>query len=103
MEWFLAQYVGSVEPASTRPTRGSRRCAATSTGLPPALVVTAEFDPLRDEGEAYAAQLAARRRRRRPVRYDGMIHGFIDMGPFSAAAAAAVDDLVLRIGKLLRG
>ena len=33
--------------------------------------------------------------------YPGLIHGFIDMGPWSAAAAAAVDDVVARIGKLL--
>ena len=37
------------------------------------------------------------------VRYDGMIHGFVDMGPFSPAAADAVADMNARFGKLLRG
>ena len=100
MEWFFAQYVGTgegIDPADPRlsPLR------ADLAGLAPALVVTAELDPLRDEGEAYAAALAAAGVDVDAVRYDGMIHGFLDMGPFSEAAADAVTDLVARAGKLL--
>ena len=99
MEWFFEQYVGSEPPPEDdvrlSPLRGEL------AGLAPALVVTAEFDPLRDEGEGYAAALAAAGVPVDTFRYDAMIHGFLDMGPFSPAAAAAVDDLVARTRTLL--
>ena len=102
MEWFFAHYVGAVkdlreDDARVSPLRGNL------AGLAPALVVTAEFDPLRDEGEAYAAKLAEAGVPVDVVRHDGMIHGFLDMGPFSPAAATAVDDIVERTRKLLHG
>ena len=100
MEWFFGHYLTDV----TDPLDGDTRLSpfhADLAGHAPALVVTAEFDPLRDEGEAYAAKLAEGGALVEQVRYDGMIHGFVDMGPFSTAAAAAVDDLVARTRALL--
>jgi acetyl esterase len=64
--------------------------AADLSGLPPALILTAEFDPLRDEGEHYAALLDAADVDTKLVRYDGMIHGFLGMRDLVPAANEAI-------------
>ncbi|MEP7089511.1 MAG: alpha/beta hydrolase [Nocardioidaceae bacterium] len=87
MEWFFAQYAGHVTDLDARL---SPLHATNLAGLPPAVVVTAEYDPLRDEGEAYAAAMKAAGVRVEARRFDGMIHGFFDMGPASSAARKAV-------------
>ena len=58
MHWFAEQYTGGtgVGPESADPRMAPLR-AASHAGLPAAYVLTAEFDPLRDEGETYAARL----------------------------------------------
>ena len=98
MLWFGAHYLG--EDADVTDPRHSPMLGDL-TGVAPALVVTAEFDPLRDEGEAYAAALEEVGVPVTSVRYDGLIHGFIDMGLMSPAAAEALADTVARTRVLL--
>jgi acetyl esterase len=78
MKWFLDQYLSRAADAGD--WRVSPLRARSLEGLPPALVVTAGFDPLRDEGEAYAARLREAGVRVDAVCYGGMIHGFVPMG-----------------------
>ena len=67
------------------------------------MVATAEFDPLRDEGEAYADKLAEAGVQVEKVRFDGLIHGFVDMTLMSPGADAAVADVTARYRTLLHG
>jgi acetyl esterase len=99
MAWFMNHY--AADPAHHTDPRVSPLRHHDLTGLPPAVVVTAEFDPLRDEGEAYAAELAAAGVPVEVRRFDGMIHGFFDMGGFSPAAQAAVDEACELFAKVL--
>jgi acetyl esterase len=77
MRWFWARYLNS-EDEGRDPYVSPLRMADLS-GLPPALIVTAEYDPLRDEGEAYGERLRLARVPVRISRYAGMIHGFFWM------------------------
>ena len=91
MQWFWDQYVPDLDQRE-EPYAAPLR--ASLTGLPPALVQTAEFDPLRDEGEAFAAALAQAGVNVKLTRYDGLIHGFFGMQDAVAAARPALDEAV---------
>jgi acetyl esterase len=70
--------------------------------LPPALIVTAGFDPLRDEGEAYAGRLRDAGVRVDYVCYGGMIHGFVPMGRLIDTASRAVSLIAASLRQTLR-
>jgi acetyl esterase len=99
MDWFYGHYAGAWDDA--KDPRLSPLHAADLSGLPPAVVVTAEYDPLRDEGEAYGEALRAAGVEADVRRYDGLIHGFFAMGALSPAAQAAVDESCALFGELL--
>lgn len=91
MAWYWDHYVENAE--DRRHPHVSPSQAADLRGLPPALVITAEFDVLRDEGEAYARQLEAAGVAVKLRRYDGMIHGFIRRYPFFDQGKAAIAEI----------
>jgi acetyl esterase len=78
MRWFIAHYLKDRSDALD--WRASPLRAPSLAGLPPALIVTAGFDPLRDEGEVYARRLREAGVRVDAVCYGGMVHGFVGMG-----------------------
>jgi acetyl esterase len=87
MRWFVDHYLGE---ADAKDPMISPIYAEDLTGLPPAHVITAEFDPLRDEGEAYAQLLEQAGVPTTMRRFDGQIHGFFGFAGVFPAALAGV-------------
>lgn len=90
MEWFWNHFVP--EPERKNPYAVPAR-ATDLAGVAPAYVQTAEYDPLRDEGERYAARLASAGVETDVVRYPGVVHGFVSRWEAMARAVEAHDDL----------
>ncbi|HYQ36076.1 MAG TPA: alpha/beta hydrolase fold domain-containing protein, partial [Mycobacterium sp.] len=93
MDWFHAQYLrgSGIDPADPRV---SPLLAESLSGLAPALIAVGGFDPLRDEGEAYAAALRAAGIAV-DLRYMGSLtHGFVNLFQLGGDSAVATSELI---------
>jgi acetyl esterase len=89
LAWYYEEYYSG----DTRDFRVSPVFADDLSSLPPALIITAEHDTLRDEGKAYADRLASSGVRTRYSCYNGMIHGFLQMAGLVDEAQQAIDEI----------
>ena len=102
MRWFLEHYLSGAEGAPNDP-RVSPLLADDSAfaASPRTLVITAELDPLRDEGEAYAERLRAVGVAAETTRYDGMIHAFFSLGAFLSDGRRALTQAADALGEAI--
>jgi acetyl esterase len=91
MRWFYDQYLRAPEDAAD--WQASPLAAPDLKGLPPAYVLTAGYDPLCDEGDAYAARLAAAGVAVTHRAFPGQVHGFAMNGKIIRAAETALDEV----------
>ncbi len=95
MRWFYRHTLN--DPSEGDDPRVSPIRAERLADLPPAFVITAEFDPLRDQGIAYAEALAAAGVPVTSTTYDGVFHGFFNMSAMIDRAKVALDDAVVAL------
>ena len=100
MDRYHSTYLGS---GDARDLRASPLLAPDHRGLPPALIETAQFDPLRDQGFAYAAALEAAGVAVRHVHRDRAVHGFASIPGIDPTASAAVGDVIDEVRRVLHG
>ncbi|MCL3819358.1 alpha/beta hydrolase [Aeromicrobium wangtongii] len=93
MQWFWDQYTTDERERAEITASPLRATTEQLTGLPPALVITAEADVLRDEGEAYARRLRSAGVPVVATRYQGVIHDFVMLNALRSthAAQAAIE------------
>lgn len=91
MNWFRAAYLTA--PGDADDWRASPLRAADLAGLPPALVITAEYDPIRDQGRAWADALTAAGVEVSYTEYPGMVHIFFQLGPGIDATTRAIEEV----------
>jgi acetyl esterase/lipase len=98
MRWYWGHYLAGADPL--QPDASPLR-ATDLRGLPPAWVLTAEYDPLRDEGEAYAESLCAAGVPVACQRRAGMVHGFVRWAGAVDDAAAVLDEAAAALREAL--
>jgi acetyl esterase len=98
MDWYRSMYVNGDPVAVVADL--SPLLAPDVAGLPPALIITAQYDPLRDEGELYAARLAEAGVASRLRRFEGHVHGFMG-DPMLKDSARALDEIDAFLSALL--
>ncbi|HWV80217.1 MAG TPA: alpha/beta hydrolase [Hyphomicrobiaceae bacterium] len=98
MDWFVDLYLNSREK-DAKDWRASPLHAKSLAGLPPAFVITAAMDPLRDEGEEFARALMKAEVPVEVKRFDGQIHGFLTMGRIIKDSQTAVADIATELRK----
>lgn len=97
LNWFQDHYLSS--PEDKNDWRASPIRAKSIASVPSALVQTAGFDPLKDEGKAYADRMSAEGVDVAYTEYPGMIHGFINLGGAIGAAQVAIDEGIASLKK----
>ena len=101
MKWYWQHYLAS--DADAQNPYAAPLCATDLSGLPSALVITAEYDPLCDEGEAYAGKLREAGVPTQCSRYDGMTHGFFGQAAVVDKAKLAVAEATDALKKAFAG
>lgn len=96
MRWYWRQYLRDAEDGESPLAAPAR--AESLAGLPPATIVTAEYDPLRDEGEAFGRRMTEQIAGSIVRRYDGVMHGFLGM----SGAVAKSDQCMAFLGARLQ-
>jgi acetyl esterase len=98
----LVKVAYAPDPATWAMPEASPLLADVPAGLAPAYVVTAGFDPLRDEGEAYARKLADAGVEVELRRFSDQIHGFLNVVGVPGTARAATAEIAARFGAAMR-